>query len=962
MIAARVNRNRPARLARALQYAGAVVAAVGLVALGIAGPVEPASAAGDYNQITGIGTTPSAVTVDWTQGLLGTDNKPLASPAGELSPNADRASASPVSPLQFMYQDFKNLKVTVSQTQNIRYQGITVSWTWPGRHTDVQGAALTNYLQLMECYGDASSGPTPENCEWGSPGLLGQGSGIPQRAGSRGGDICQNRDTTHIDAGNEQTGAPGSPSISLSGGNALNGCDPFEPRAGTPAHYAPPCDASGQGAGCDNTLYSIPFVPVDTTPGDPDSTLYETNINQAFNQFQTNEVQETVTGKDGTGSQQFEALTSIESQGLGCGELESGGQVRDCWLVVVPRGRYDPNGFLTDPNSSFANALLSSPLSAGNWAQRIQVRLHYAPDAAFCDLNSTAPTSTVGTQLISRAVTSWILALSQKDQCKRIFTYVVNSEAETTNALTGSTSQFGLGFTTIPIGTEPLEDPGKKAIKVPKMLYAPVAVSALGFGFDVSLGTGYITTSMKLTPELLAKALTQVYPTDLPDYYPASAVPPPAWAAANPLNISFDPEFAQLNNVGTTAANLFPRFSQSTETTAPLLVGDKSALIQQVWKWVHTGSTASAWLGGTADKKFNVTVDPDYVKLHLGTTVPANFPRAYAGVLNQSKLPSLPASAKKDTGVLLPPVDSFDIAASQVLTGTNKSLGNWNPLLTAPDQSTGWWDTQPPMPPAQRFVWGFADTSAMAAFGLIPASLCTGDGADGTGTGCVSLSTDTVAAALRTAKPDSAGLLHVDPAKAGAGGYPLVDVIYAAVPVSQSAAQLKNYADLISFATSSGQVAGSAAGNLPPGYLPLPANLRQQAQSVVTQLRKLAGGQPTQSPTTNPPTSTSNGGNGGNGGGAGSTSGITTGYTTKPGTSTPSVTPGPSAPATPSIEPPAVQLVSGTTPKQNVGSVRWAIIAVVLAGLVSAGSGILLRSGRLPRLLRPSRRPGGAGP
>src|SRR5260370_989744 len=156
------------------------------------------------------------------------------------------------------------------------------------------------------------------------------------------------------------------------------------------------------------------------------------------------------------------------------------------------------------------------------------------------------------------------------------------------------------------------------------------------------------------------------------------------------------------------------------------------------------------------------------------------------------------------------------------------------------------------MPPAVRFIWGLADTSSMAAFGLVPASLCGSDGTDGTGANCVSLSTDSVTAALKGAKPDRAGLLHVDPAKPGAGAYPLVDVVYAAVPVNQSADQLNSYADLISYAAGARQTTGSAPGNLPPGSLPMPANLRQQAQSVVTQLRKLASAQPTQSPTTTP--------------------------------------------------------------------------------------------------------------
>ena len=61
-----------------------------------------------------------------------------------------------------------------------------------------------------------------------------------------------------------------------------------------------------------------------------------------------------------------------------------------------------------------------------------------------------------------------------------------------------------------------------------------------------------------------------------------------------------------------------------------------------------------------------------------------------------------------------------------------------------------------------------------------------------------------------------------------------------------------------------GQTAGSAPGDLPPGYLPLTSTLQTQAQSVVTQLQALAGG--TASPTASPTASAT-----------GTTSGETTG-------------------------------------------------------------------------------------
>ena len=137
------------------------------------------------------------------------------------------------------------------------------------------------------------------------------------------------------------------------------------------------------------------------------------DTNQYFNEFNTNEVQAAVTSSDGTGQLQFETLTGTEAPGLGCGELESNGQPRNCWLVIVPRGEYEPNGFQINPNITAGTAgfLDSSPLSASNWAMRIQIHLDYAPLKAFCPIG-TKEIETVGTQVIARAVQSWQLALN----------------------------------------------------------------------------------------------------------------------------------------------------------------------------------------------------------------------------------------------------------------------------------------------------------------------------------------------------------------------------------------------------------------------------------------------------------------------------------------------------------------------------------------------------------------------
>ena len=56
-----------------------------------------------------------------------------------------------------------------------------------------------------------------------------------------------------------------------------------------------------------------------------------------------------------------------------------------------------------------------------------------------------------------------------------------------------------------------------------------------------------MTTPVKLTPELVAKALTQVYLYDLPDYYPDVQPAGTDVGGENPLNITNDPAFQTLN-------------------------------------------------------------------------------------------------------------------------------------------------------------------------------------------------------------------------------------------------------------------------------------------------------------------------------------------------------------------------------------------------------------------------------
>jgi hypothetical protein len=884
-----------------VRWVGALVAAGALATLLAVGPPGHAQAATGtgYDQITGAGTTSSAVTVPWTQGLLDNTNTPIA------AANADRSSANPTSPLSFMYPNFENLKVTVSQTQDITQQGLTVTWTGGQPTTDQDERPAGNFLQLMECYGDSSSGPSPQDCEFGSQIL---GNSPNQAVDTRAGDLCVAGAVPSVD----------NPPVDLNG-SELSGCDTEEPLPGA----SPPDFDSA-----DPQQYTIPFVPV-TNPSSP--AYNQSDISQYFNEFSTNEVPEALTNAAGTGELQFETLTATQAPGLGCGQPESNGQTRNCWLVIVPRGEFEPNGFQISPETNGTAFLQSSPLSASNWAMRMQIHLDYAPIETFCPIG-TQELETVGTQIVARAVQSWQLALNQAANCTKIYGYSAVPEATSTQQLATKASGVGLAFTTIPIGSEAARD-GTPATSLPSILYAPVAVSAEGFGFNINEATGYISTPVKLTPELLAKSLTQVYLTDLPDYYPpaGSQFSGPTWSLGNPLDLTDDAEFAKLNPE-------VPVNPGGNGPLAPLLTEDLSSLNQQIWQWVQADPAASSWLNlGTSTATNIVAADPDYTALKLGTP-PAidSFPRAYSACLDLGLSTSQPPKEELKCSLdLLPYVNNYDQAASDIVTGQDPSAAGWDPQAVAPDGTQGWWDKTGVEPVGEIFVWGISDTPDLAAYGLIAADLCSDSG-----TNCVAPSTASLTTALDAAKPDSAGLLEVNSADPGTGGYPLTQVTYAAVPTDQSAAALNSYADLIAYAVGAGQTAGVAPGDLPPGYLPLTASLKAQALAVVAKLRADAGG--STSPSASPTKSATS-------------SRAVAGGTVPPASGTGQLTPT-AASATPtvglSLTPPSAQLAATTTQRQPVGPIRWTLLVVVLAGAACAAGGTALRSAGGARWLR----------
>jgi hypothetical protein len=852
----------------------ALVAVAALVALIALEPVRPAQAEAPVDQITGNGVTQSSVTASWSDGLLGPDNKTVVKPR------------DPSSGLSFMYPDFQNLKVTVGQTENLVHQAIKVTWTGGKPTTGNFGSA--DFLQMMECYGDASTGPDPENCEFGSLGLLGARD---PAIGNRGGNIC----ATHIPSTDNPPGT-------ADGSLAQIGCDPAEPGGG---HLIP---NTGEFA------YHVPFVPVDTIDKIYDAGSFP------FNRFNTNEVQQAPTRPDGSGEVFFQAFTKTEAPGLGCGEVLGGSQARGCWLVIVPRGEYEPNGAKLEgnPENSFGR-INESPLGASSWAQRIQIHLGYAPLQTSCPIGSANERETIGTELVSHAIFSWQLALNAEAKCQTLYGYSATPEAASTSQI-ASAGGKGLAFTTVPIGDEAVRD-GTPAPELPPLVYAPVAVSAITLGFNINLAKGFISKPVKLTPRLLAKALTQSYRQDLTDVTSASAGP--NWALHNPLDISRDPEFIKLN----------PEVGQKTngEPAAPLLTADRSGINQQVWAWIQADSTARAWLGGAPDE-YGMVVNPNYQALKLGKAPPMDsFPRADPTCFNTK-----PNDGEPDPGRcsidLLPYVENYNDGASRVRGANDPEGVDWDRGALSPTGGQGWWLAPGTQIAGHTMMWAVSDSANLANYGLVPADLCKADG-----TGCVSASSASLTTALNHAKADKVGLLHVDPAAPGAGGYPLVSITYAAVRATQDPAALVDFAALIAFAITKGQVPGVDPGQLPHGYLPLPDNLKLRAAAAVLVLLALANPSLlSPSPTPTHSNSSSTGGNGTAGSGSNGSS--------APNTGAAPPTAGAGASTLPYTISQASQVPAAkTTGAPDLGGVRWVLLAVVLAGLGGSIGGPLLR-------------------
>lgn len=705
------------RVIRGLVVFGAGLTLVGLSTFSLVGTTAQAA------------TSDSAVSQRWATEHLGSS-----------SPNAAALN---------------NLVVTVSQTENLGHQGIDIIWS--GGLPTTPGAYGTNFLQIMQCWGDAGS-PSPEQCQFGAPVRSVQnltGDGVATRSVS-----------------------PSDPQ--------------FDPGAN------PQLQVPGQPAG---SSYAYPFTSVrGETTFDP-LTIFDSTT--------TNEITAARTGGDGTGRVTFELQTTLEAPHLGCGASvsQSDGSTfaRPCWLVIVPRGDMNPDG--TEASTNLPPRISGSPFSPTNWADRLVFPLNFDSVSQSCALGQPEQ-RVVGSEVIADAFTSW-----QPGLCGSGTTYgfsMVGDDEARAQIVSEVSGASRLALISEPLTTE--ERDGDN------ILYAPVAASAIVFGYNIDYSVlsdsepellsknGTRLSNLVLNQRIVAKLLTQSYRVDNPGLGVGDAV-----LEGNPFSVTADPEFHALNPAFESWASTYPE---------GILVGlGNSDAYRHVWQWIRSSPDAVAFLSGTPDE-FGMSINPEYVPLGLGTGEPAtSFPKTDLTTFVGS-------SGFGETGFgtldMRPYVNDMAEAASRTLRADANVRTNWNT-----DRNPPVYTAIPPQPAGERLMLSITDASAASRYGLDVAAIVNGNGDQ------VLPTADSVNTGISSFTPsDVDGVKLANPATTTSGAYPLAELVYAAINVCQVDSVLAaDYSRLLTYAAGLGQIPGSTKGSLPSGYVPLSAEFIAQTEA-----------------------------------------------------------------------------------------------------------------------------------
>jgi hypothetical protein len=563
-------------------------------------------------------------------------------------------------------------------------------------------------------------------------------------------------------------------------------------------------------------------------------------------------------------------------------------------------GQYAFSGITSQPGT--ANGYCS-------WLRRIVIPLHFAPALNGCPLRA-ADFTAGGSPMLATAMQQW-----QTGMC-----FGSNSvELQYNGSLNESEarSYFASGTDDVAFTTQPVSGPTAHPYT-----YAPVAVSAASVGYWVdNQNTGQPITGIKLDGRLLTKLLTTSYAFSgdgCPGGGQGGGFGCDSAVDNNPVNIYADPEFQKLNR------SVWQVASQPSGYEIPLLLSGDSDMTSVTTSWLAADPVASGFLAGQFDP-WGMHVNTFYLGLKYPIT----------GFLPMD--PYLPVSSQ-----YAPVYPLSSLATDMALNQPPGTADIRNPL-------TGNYDAQAPEVPGNRDLWSLEDESDAARYLTPTAALENAAGK------FVQPTVGAMAAAVKdmTVNPDgitaAMNFTTKDPK-----AYPLTMVIYAVVPTGGiSHAKAAGIARFLDYVAGQGQTVGTAPGELPAGYLPLPQALRQQTLKAATEVLDQVGNpKPAKSPTPTP--------------------------TPKP-TPSKSASPSPTAAAASAAAASATAhsiVVSFSHPAATGSS--WVVLALLIAGLAlliagptvlvsgspGARAGIVVgtrRLGKAGRTIRNLFRPGGPG-
>ena len=575
------------------------------------------------------------------------------------------------------------------------------------------------------------------------------------------------------------------------------------------------------------------------------------------------------TALDGTGQMLFEVRTDDVNASLGCSEDVA------CSLVVIPimgiscadsdkqcrkTGYWEPGTLRADLGEGYDFAVSSNFWwSESNWRNRFTVPLSFAPPPDVCNIfDDRPPVSFYGSYLLSQATLQWAPAYCL-DRERFRFQHNRANEAQARRQV--GTADAVAAFVSDPMTNGSLD-----------VAYAPTAVTGFGIGFVIDkAGNAGEVTSLRLTPRLVAKLLSESYPAfndirnghcDISgdadvevlksaDVPARDAIAPPLPEGGceirttaertekvdgtnapveyttiaegvldlvdNPLSITTDPEFKALNPD-------VPARGQVSEAVLLSLAQD-SDVVRALTSWIAADPAASSFLAGNPDEH-GMRVNGYYKGISLPT---GDWP-----LLDQYIYPIPPSgdTCTRELGLSTPNLQRYASPVATLQMTSEALLDAWpysqvSGTRTSVDYPCKW--SRPRLGYGTRFMLSLVPIADADRLGLHVAELRTPS--DGGGAQFHGPTDAAMASALSAFSQEAAGeVFTADYSAMPVDSYPGTMIVHTAALVDcpdntttdcLDTEEAADVAEFIRVAITEGQVKGRGNGQLPDGYLPV---------------------------------------------------------------------------------------------------------------------------------------------